>query len=114
MLPSDPTSIHAYTHRRAVNSVPSALYVRPISLRPASFNPSLRNESLPSRYPSCYLSRGWTCPLEPTIVEMLRLTQISTLVRSRSAPASSRASPAHNQAVHRIAEGRAALAFVKR
>jgi hypothetical protein len=27
--------------------VPSTLYVRPISLRPASFNPSLRNESLP-------------------------------------------------------------------
>jgi len=75
--------------------LPPALFVRPISLRPASFNPPLQDESLPSAIPSRYLSRSWTChAFSPKIGSMLDAWfDFGTLAERTS---SNRARPAHN------------------
>ena len=59
VLHSRPCSF-AYTYRRAVSSIPSTLFDQPAYLRQASFNPLLRDESLPCRYTSALSTCDWT------------------------------------------------------
>ena len=61
VLHSRPCSL-AYTCRRAVSSLPSALFDRPACSLPASFNPPFGRISA-FRYTSALSTCGWTCSL---------------------------------------------------